>query len=452
MKDESKADRLHPEGYPGGLRPRAMLALVDALRALGQEPQAVPWTVHLAQGWSGASPVRTFHIYAPPRARSIRPVLSRLHNAILLSNPASAALEAPITHPALDAGMDELRSVHHMPIALGRDAPLPPRRVGLDLPARDEIRDPFLPDGLAAGLDIGGTGMKACVTHSGAVVESASAPSWPDGERGIDSLILRSRALLARVAGGQPLGSLGIGMAAPMDVAGRVVELSTILRDKVGDPALFDDFGRRVAEGLCVGPVAMFNDLVNLGRWRAGQGARRLVRIQIGTSFGGCWIDANGDVSPVEMGRLIVDVGPDAVPHTYLPIRGAMKSYLSNYGISLHLGALDGATLDARTIGHRFAERLASGDPAAQATIAWVVATLRGVVGELHATLPGIGEVECGGGMLVGIIGRTILEGMADTPIRFSIPSRPGFDGAIAAAQAPRLGVSLRGLKRMERG
>lgn len=432
----------------------AMLALVDALRTLGQEPLAVPWTVHLAQGWSASSSVRTFHIYAPPRARSIRPVLSRLHNAILLTNPASASLEAPIRDPLLDLGLDELRTVHHVPIVYGRDAPAPHPAAGLDLPARDEIPEPFLPDGLAGGLDIGGTGMKACVTHNGVLLRSASTPSWPDGEAGIDSMIRRARALLTEVAAGEPLASLGIGMAAPMDVTGRVVELSTVLREKVGDAAFFDDFGARVAEGICEGPVAMFNDLVNLGRWRAGQGARRLVRIQIGTSFGGCWIDANGDVSPVEMGRLIVDVSPNAVPHTYLPIRGAMKSYLSNYGIAIHLRGLmgeAGAHMEAKTIGNQLSDLLAEGHPAGLATMEWLVATLRGVVAELHATLPGISEVECGGGMLVGAIGRIISEGMVDAPIRFSIPARPGFDGAIAAAEAPRLGVSLRGLKRLER-
>ncbi len=430
-----------------------MLALVDALRSLGQEPQAVPWTVHLAQGWSGSSSVRTFHIYAPPRGRSIRPVLSRLHNAILLTNPASAAIEAPLVDERLTAGLDELRSLHHVPIVLGRDVPPPPARAGLDLPARDDARDPFLPDGLAGGLDLGGTGMKACVTRQGAVLRSSSAASWPDGERGIDSLVRRARALVAEVAAGEMLSSLGIGMAAPMDVSGRVVELSTVLREKVGDPMLFDDFGVRVATGLCSGPVAMFNDLVNLGRWRASQGARRLVRVQIGTSFGGCWIDANGDVSPVEMGRLVVDVGPDAVPHTYLPLVGAMKSYLSNYGIALHLKALKGSAgegLDARRIGNQLADLLANGDPAAIATVDWMVATLRGVVAELHVTLPGISEVECGGSMLVGAIGRAIRAGLDGAAIRFSIPAQPGFDGAIAAAQAPRLGVSLRGLKRME--
>jgi hypothetical protein len=242
-----------------------------------------------------------------------------------------------------------------------------------------------------------------------------------------------------------------------MDVSGRVVELSTVMRERVGDAGLFEDFAARVAEGICSGPVAMFNDLVNLGRWRASQGARRLVRLQIGTSFGGCWIDANGDVSPVEMGRLVVDVGADAIPHTYLPIRGAMKSYLSNYGIALHLGGLLGRSMDARTIGHELAQMLGGGDAmesaAAEDTVRWMIDALCGVVSELHAILPGITEVECGGSMLVGALGRAVLEGVSSrAPIRFTIPSRPGFDGAIAAAQAPRLTVSLRGLKRMERG
>lgn len=428
-----------------------MLILADALRDLGQEPDAVPWTVNLAASWSPSGAVRTFHLYAPPRLRSIRPVLSRLHNAILLTNPASAALLAPITPEKLEASLAALREVHHVPIVLGREAPAPPPRTGLDLPARDDVAEPFLPAGLALGLDLGGTGMKACASRNGVVLRSGSAATWPGGEHGIDSLIRRARLLLAEVANGEVADSLGIGMACPMDVRGRVIELSTVMRERVDSARDFDRFAARVGEGICTGPVSMFNDLVNLGRWRASQGVRRLVRLQIGTSFGGCWIDANGDVSPVEMGRLVVDVGPEAIQHTYLPIHGAMKSYLSNYGIALHLGVLLGRELDARTIGNQLVDLLGEGSPEALETVAWMVQALRGVVAELHAILPGITEVECGGSMLVGALGRAIIEGVTPTsPLRFSIPARPGFDGAIAAAAAPLLGVSLRGLKRME--
>lgn len=437
-----------------------MVVLADALRGLGQEPLAVPWTLRLAAGWSGSAAVRTFRVYAPPRDRAIRAVLSRLHNAILLSNPASAALSAPIAADRLAVGLGELRAVHHVPIALGHEAPPPRAAAGLDLPSRDLGVEHPVTHGLAGGLDLGGTGMKACVTRDGVLLRAGSAPTWPDGldpsERGIDSLVRRARALLAEVAAGQPLGSLGIGMASPMDVSGRVVELSTVMRARVGEAAHFDDFAARVGARLCTGPVTMFNDLVNLGRWRASQGARRLVRVQIGTSFGGCWIDANGDVSPVEMGRLVVDVSDDALPHTYLPIRGAMKSYLSNYGIARHFGAGTGRAVDPRTVGHELAEALAGSDPvaerAARATVDWMVDALCGVVAELHAILPGITEVECGGSMLVGAIGRDVLARVSErAPIRFTVPARPGFDGAIAAAQAPRLAVPLRGLKRMER-
>lgn len=428
-----------------------MLILADALRDLGQEPGAVPWTIYLAAGWSASGQVRAFHLYAPPRPRAIRAVLSRLHNAVLLTNPASAALVSPLSPEQLDAGLSALREVHHVPIVLGREAPAPPPRSGLDLPSREDVPDPFLPAGLAVGLDLGGTGMKACAMRGTAVLRSASAPTWPGAESGIDSLVRRARALVAEVAGGETIDSLGIGMACPMDVSGRVTELSTVMRERVGSTSDFNDFAQRVSAGLCAGNIAMFNDLVNLGRWRASQGVRRLVRLQVGTSFGGCWIDANGDVSPVEMGRLVVDVGPDALQHTYLPIRGAMKSYLSNYGIARHLGELTGQQLDASTIGHVLVDRLGAGDEAATATVRWMVDALVGVVAELHAVLPGITEVECGGSMLGGPLGRAVLAAMGErSEVRFSIPPRPGMDGAVAAAAAPGLGVSLRGLKRME--
>ncbi len=428
-----------------------MLILADALRDLGQEPGAVPWTIHLAAGWSASGPVRTFHLYAPPRPRAIRAVVSRLHNAVLLTNPASAALLTPLPPELIEAALTALREVHHVPIVLGRDAPAPPPRSGLDLPSREDVPDPFLPAGFAVGLDLGGTGMKACAVRAGTVVRSASAATWPVGESGIDSLVRRARALVVEVAGGESIDSLGIGMACPMDVSGRVTELSTVMRERVGSTNDFVDFADRVSAGLCAGNVAMFNDLVNLGRWRASQGVRRLVRLQVGTSFGGCWIDANGDVSPVEMGRLVVDVGPDALQHTYLPIRGAMKSYLSNYGIARHLGELTGQPLDPSTIGHLLVDRLGAGDEAAAETVRWMVDALAGVVAELHAVLPGITEVECGGSMLAGPLGRAVLAAMATrSEVRFSIPARPGMDGAVAAAAAPSLGVSLRGLKRME--
>ena len=106
--------------------------------------------------------------------------------------------------------------------------------------------------------------------------------------------------------------------------------------------------------------------------------------------------------------------------------------------------------MDARTIGHQLVEMLGAGAPEATETVEWLIEALRGVVLELHAVLPGITEVECGGSMLVGALGRAIQQGVAArSPVRFSIPSRPGFDGAIAASAAPGLGVSLRGHKRM---
>lgn len=292
--------------------------------------------------------------------------------------------------------------------------------------------------------------MKACVLRGRTLLRTVSGPTWPDGANGVQSLVERARALVVQVAAGEPLGSLGVGLAAPMAVGGRVVELSTVLREKVGDRSAFDGFAERVAAGLVDGPVAMFNNLANLGRYLSAEGSRRVVRVQIGTSFGGCWIDANGDVSAVEMGRLVVDVGPDATPHPYLPLVGAMRSYLSNTGVARCLEPLVGHVVDPRTAGHLLRGLLDAGDPAGEATLQWMADTLVGVISEVHAILPGVTRVELGGSMLQGPAGKRIealVQPRAEVPL--TVSAKPGHDGAVAAAWAPRVAASLKGLKRV---
>jgi predicted NBD/HSP70 family sugar kinase len=428
-----------------------MLSLHDHLEALAADPRAVRWTVRLHAGWSISAPVREYVLFAPPSAVGARAVLSRLHNGILLHNPAVAWIDAPVAPERLEPMLGALRSIHHIRIALAGEELRPSENEGgYDIPSVDAA--PLVPpgEGLAAGLDIGGTGMKACVLRDGVLLRAASAPTWPDGEQGIGSLIARARALIVEVSGGAPLGSLGIGFASPMAVGGRVLELSTIMRAKVGDLSAFDRFPQRVAEGLVQGPVAMFNDLANLGRYLSAQGARRLVRLQIGTSFGGCWIDSNGTVYATEMGRLIVDLDSDAIPHTYLPIAGAVRQYLSNRGLADDLGRRLGRELDPRTVGHLLRDGLTHGDPHALAALERMGAVMRGVVHELHDLLPGVKTVECGGSMLSGPAGNGLsTHVVGQVPVEFTIAARPGHDGAIAAALAPRVEALLKGMKRV---
>jgi predicted NBD/HSP70 family sugar kinase len=426
-----------------------MITLHDRLAELAEHPRALPWTLRLHSGLSASALARAYVLFAPPTSDGARAVLSRLHNAILLANPAAAELEAPVTPDRLEPLLGELRRIHHIGISLVGE-PQEPLPDGFDLPSVD-VPPPVPPgDGLAAGLDIGGTGMKACVLRDGQLLRVASAPTWPDGEEGIRSLELRSRDLLVDVLAGDRAGSLGIGFASPMGVDGRVLELSTVMRQKVGDPGAFAGFPARVAAGLVHGPVAMFNDLANLGRHLSALGARRFVRLQIGTSFGGCWIDANGTVYATEMGRLVVDAGPDAIPHPYLPLAGAARAYLSNRGLADDLGVRLGHPIDPRTVGLLFRALLLAGDPVGVAALARMADTMRGVVAELNAVLPGVTTVECGGSMLQGPAGKGLAARLADDlPVEFRIATNPGHDGAVAAAMAPRVGAHLKGMKRV---
>ena len=424
-----------------------MRTLADELTQLAEHPRAVAWTVRLHSGFSGSAMVRDYVLFAPPTVEAGQAVLSRVHNAILMLNPAAAQVIAPLPAERLEPFLTAVRGIHRIGIFLEGEAvrPLPQN---FDLPSMDVSGEHASVPGLAAGLDIGGTGMKACVLRDGVPLRFASAPTWPDGERGIESLIRRARELLEDVAAGEQVGSLGIGFASPMGVGGKVSELSTVMRAKVGDVAAFEHFAERVGDGF--GRVAMFNDLANLGRYLSSKGARRLIRLQIGTSFGGCWIDSNGTVYATEMGRLIVDVGPDSIPHTYLPIRGAVRSYLSNKGLAEYLaGELD-RPFDPRTAGHSLRELLLANNPVGTAAVARMAETMRGVVCELHAILPGVTAVECGGSMLQGAAGKYLYaQVVGRVPVEFRISNQPGHDGAIAAAQAPLVEAALKGMRRV---
>ena len=424
-----------------------MRALADALAELGAHPRAVPWRLRLHSRWGTAAPPREYVVFAPPLGRSVWPVLARAHNAALLFNPAAMEIVSPLPEAELEPVLSRVRSVQHVPIVVA------PARVEssrhMDVPSVD--RPTLAPPGpgLALGLDIGGTSMKVVALEGEAVVGSAGGATWPGEERGIDSLVRRARALVVEAAAGRPVGSLGIGLAAPLGVGGQVLELSTILRDRVGDADAFLGFAEKVAAGLVEGPVALFNDLSNLGRHLSAQGARRAVRVQIGTSFGGCWIDADGEVVATEMGRLVVDVSPDALPHTYLPLTGAMRTYLSNVGVA-HMLAASGVRVAPSESGRALRRALEAGEPAGLATVDRMADVLVGVIRELAALLVGVQTVECGGSMLQGPAGRLLEQRVNEaSPLPFVVAARPGEDGAIAAALAPRVAAPLRGMRRV---
>ncbi len=424
-----------------------MRVLADVLGDLSAHPRAVPWRLRLHPTWGAAGSVREYVVFAPALGRSVWPVLARAHNASLLFNPAAIELVCPVPEGELEPVLGRVRSIHRIPFVVA-PAPVEPG-VRLDLPSVDRPLLRPAGQGLALGLDIGGTSMKVVALEGEAVVGSAGGPSWPEGAFGIDSLVSRARDLVLEAAAGRPIGSLGIGLAAPLGVGGQVLELSTILRERVGDGEAFVGFAERVSAGIVDGPVALFNDLSNLGRHLSSTGSRRLVRLQIGTSFGGCWIDADGEVVATEMGRLVVDVGPDAIPHTYLPIAGAMRTCLSNVGVA-HMLAAAGVVVDPKDSGRALRHALEAGEPAGLATVDRMVEAMVGVIRELAALLVGVSAVECGGSMLQGPTGRVLESRVSDlAPLPFRVSSRPGEDGAIAAALAPRVSAPLRGLRRI---
>ena len=417
-------------------------------------PRSVAWTVQYRFGFGASSRQRTFRWYAPADARGARAVLTRLHNGVLLLQPLRVVLDAPCSEARLQPWLDDIRSVHALPISTSEDEHSEPPGEALDLPAI-QTADPGPGRGLAVGLDIGGTGMKVCALQDGVLMRTAQGPTWPEGEHGLASIVGRARALVQEVCAGERPTSLGIGLASPMGVHGQVVSLSTVMRERLGSAASLEALPAQVAEGLVDGPVAIFNDLANLGRLLSGRGGRRLLRLQVGTSFGGCWVDADGTVSASELGRLVVDVAPTARPHTYLPLAGAMKSYLSNFGVARSLSGTRGRPVTPAEAGFAWRDLNRAGDPVGRELVAWLGTLLVGAIREALAVLPGLEEVELGGGMLQGITGRLVqadvrqrLGELRQAP-RFAISSNPGFDGAVAAARAPLLDAPLRGVRRL---
>lgn len=432
-----------------------MKTLNDALLRAGRQPRACPWTITYRFGHGGGAAERPVSVIAAPG--DTRLVLSRVHNGILLLQPASVHIAGP-RELENDPILNELGLLHRIPIGHGDVADVLLPDGSLDLPGR-ESHEPSGEAGLAGravGLDIGGTAMKACALGpNGQVLASARALTWPEGERGIDSLVDRGRALVNEVAEGEPVASLGVGFASPMGLGARITGLSTVMRDRLGEVDVLADLCPRLAQGITRGPTALFNDLANLGRDLSGQGRRRMLRLQIGTSFGGCWIDADGTVNYVELGRLIVDASPTARPHTYLPIRGAMKSYLSGYGVGLTLAEELEHPVSAWDSGFELAKLLRAGDPRGLKTVTWMAELLVGVIHEASAVLGGLREVEVGGSMLQGVTGARLraqvderLSGL-DRPPEFRVARDPGFDGAVAAARAPGLKTPLRGMRRV---
>jgi glucokinase len=141
-----------------------------------------------------------------------------------------------------------------------------------------------------AGVDIGGTKIRAAVVApGGAVLASATAPTPSGGEAMLDV----AADLVARAVGsaGVPVAAVGIGAAGVVDPAtGEVLAASDSFTGWVGTN-LRDGFGSRT--GL---RVVAANDvdsfLVGEATWGAVRGVRSAAGIALGTGVGGAlWLD-----------------------------------------------------------------------------------------------------------------------------------------------------------------
>src|SRR5436190_18172288 len=113
-----------------------MLTLHDHLTQLGEHPRAVGWTLRLHSGFSGAAMVREYVLFAPPTPEGGHDVLYRLHNAILMLNPAAAQLVAPIPPDRLEPTLAAVRGIHRIGIFLDGET-VCPLKSNFDLPSMD---------------------------------------------------------------------------------------------------------------------------------------------------------------------------------------------------------------------------------------------------------------------------------------------------------------------------
>ncbi|MFD7310312.1 ROK family protein [Promicromonospora sp. NPDC059942] len=141
-----------------------------------------------------------------------------------------------------------------------------------------------------AGVDIGGTKIKAAVvTPDGEVLASATAPTPSGGAAMLD--VAADLVARATASAGVPVAAVGVGAAGVVDpVTGEVLAASDSFVDWVGTNLRS---GLAARTGL---PVTVANDvdsfLVGEATWGAVRGVRSAAGIALGTGVGGAlWLD-----------------------------------------------------------------------------------------------------------------------------------------------------------------
>ncbi|HET9069918.1 MAG TPA: ROK family protein [Amaricoccus sp.] len=222
--------------------------------------------------------------------------------------------------------------------------------------------------GLAIGVDLGGTQLRAALVAPDGRIEArqAVATRAGDGPEAVLDQIAEAVATVARAAPGQRIRGVGVSAPGPLDT-GRGVALRLPTLAGFTDFPLAEALARRL--GL---PVRLENDGIAacLAEWRlgAGQGRQNLVYVTLSTGIGGGVI-ADGRVLRGRMG-LAGHVGHMTIVKdgALCPCgnRGCWEAYAAGPAFAARASARAGHPLDAAAV---FAAADA-GDPLAQELVA----------------------------------------------------------------------------------
>lgn len=266
-----------------------------------------------------------------------------------------------------------------------------------------------------AGVDIGGTKIRAAVvTSGGEVLASATAPTPSGGQAMLD--VAAELVARATASAGVPVVAVGVGAAGVVDPAtGRVLAASDSFVGWVGTDLRS---GLASRTGL---PVTAANDvdafLVGEATWGAVRGVRSAAGIALGTGVGGAlWLDGalyRGAGAAGEIGHMpgFGDAPCTCGQRGHLETLASGRSVERRYGelvtrsraVAAAAGARDGAVAASGGTGERVdAAEIEARARAGEAVARRVLADAGHAVGSavlVVAALLDVGHVVVGGGL-----------------------------------------------------